>query len=321
MRGKYDFQNIIGRSDSIEKVRALMERAIDSELTVLITGDTGTGKELVAQAIHYNSSRKDGPLLDRNCGAIPKELLASDLFGHRKGAFTGADADRMGLFEAASGGTILLDEVGEMPQDAQIHVLRVLEEREVRRLGGNINRDVDVRIIAMTNRDLKEWVKTGAFREDLYYRLSVFPIRIPPLRERTDDISLLAEHFLHQACIQQSKKINGFSPDAMDMLTSYTWPGNVRELQNAIYLAAALAEENGRIQISYFPSHIMQEDSLIEELASERIGYQESVDRFRRRLVENALRESGGNRNEAARLIGMDPSNLRALIKRLGIKA
>ena len=247
VRGKYDFQNIIGRSDGMEKLRVLMERAIDSELTVLITGETGSGKELVAQAIHYSSSRKDRPLLDRNCGAIPKELLASDLFGHRRGAFTGANADRMGLFEAASGGTILLDEIGEMPLDAQIHLLRVLEERKVQRLGENIPRDVDVRIIAMTNRDLREEVKSGGFREDLYYRLSVFPIVIPPLKERPDDIPLLAEYFLLKACTRQNKKIYGFAPSVMDMLVSYPWPGNVRELQNAVELAVALVGEGDRI--------------------------------------------------------------------------
>ncbi len=319
-RKEYDFQNIIGNSDGMERVRILMERAIDSELAVLITGETGTGKELVAQAIHHNSSRKDGPLLARNCGAIPRDLLASDLFGHRKGAFTGADEDRMGLFEAASGGTILLDEIGEMPQDAQVHLLRVLEERKVQRLGEHASRDVDVRIIAMTNKDLRREVADGGFREDLYYRLSVFPIRIPPLRERADDIPLLAEHFLHKACVQQSKTTDGFAPGVIEMLVSYNWPGNVRELQNAMDLAAALVEEGGRIQRNHFPSQIAQGDSLIQEMASGKMGYQESLERFRRRLVEDALLKSGGNRNKAARQLGMDPSNLRALIKRLGIE-
>jgi DNA-binding NtrC family response regulator/ligand-binding sensor domain-containing protein len=319
-RKEYDFQNIIGNSDGMERVRMLMERAIDSDLAVLITGETGTGKELVAQAIHHNSSRKDGPLLARNCGAIPKDLLAGDLFGHRKGAFTGADADRMGLFEAASGGTILLDEIGEMPQDAQVHLLRVLEERKVQRLGEHTSRDVDVRIIAMTNKDLRREVADGGFREDLYYRLSVFPISVPPLRERADDIPLLAEHFLHKACVQQNKAIDGFAPGVIEMLTSYNWPGNVRELQNAMDLAAALVEEGGRIQRNHFPSQIAQGDSLIQEMASGKMGYQESLERFRRRLVEDALLESGGNRNKAAKQLGMDPSNLRALIKRLGIE-
>jgi transcriptional regulator with PAS, ATPase and Fis domain len=185
---KYHFSSFIGESAAIQQVHALMERAIDSGLTVLITGETGTGKELVARAIHHNSPRKDKPILDRNCGAIPSELLTSELFGHRKGAFTGANEDKIGLFEAASGGTVQLDEIGEMPQDAQVHLLRFLEEREVQRLGENISRHVDVRIIATTNRDLAEEVTADRFREDLYYRLSEFPIRIPPLRERPEDI-------------------------------------------------------------------------------------------------------------------------------------
>ena len=315
---KYDFQDIIGRSTGIRQVRALMERAIDSGLTVLVTGETGTGKELVAKAIHYNSSRKDHPFLDRNCGAIPKELLASELFGHRKGAFTGAQDDKMGLFEAASGGTVLLDEISEMTQDAQIHLLRVLEERKVQRLGEHTSRDVDVRIIAMTNRDLMEEVAEGRFREDLYYRLSEFPIPIPPLRERVEDIPLLAEHFLQRYLHDMDKEL-GFAPDVFEMLQSYSWPGNVRELGNAIRRAAALAEEGKQIQTYHFSSVITQGESLVQEIISQQTGYSESLNNFRRRLVEEALQKCNGNRTQAAKLLKMSRPNLVTMIKRLGI--
>jgi len=313
---KYHFQDIIGRSPGIRQVRALMKRAIDSGLTVLIIGETGTGKELVAKAIHYNSSRKDYPLLARNCGAIPRELLASDLFGHRKGAFTGATDDKIGSFEAASGGTILLDEIGEMPKDAQVHLLRVLEEREVRRLGENTSRDVDVRIIAMSNRELLQEIMSNRFREDLYYRLSEFPIHIPPLRERVEDISLLAEHFLEDI----DKPLDGFSPGVLEALKNYPWPGNVRELGNVIRRAAALAEEGKQLQTYHFPLQATQEESLIQEIVSKQTNLSASVERLQRRLIENALRECDGNRSQAARTLGIHQPNLVRLMKRLGIK-
>jgi two-component system response regulator HydG len=313
---KYHFSSFIGESAAIRQVHALMERAIDSGLTVLITGETGTGKELVARAIHHNSPRKNQPILDRNCGAIPRELLTSELFGHRKGAFTGANEDKMGLFEAASGGTVQLDEIGEMPQDAQVHLLRFLEEREVQRLGENISRRVDVRIIATTNRDLVKEVTADRFREDLYYRLSEFPIRIPPLRERSEDVPLLAEHFLKD----MDKELDGFAPGVFDMLQSYSWPGNVRELRNVIRRAAALAEEGKQIQTYHFPPSITQGESLVQEIISEQIGLSASVEGLKRRMVENALRKCNGNRTQAAKLLRMKRPNLVNMIKRLGIK-
>jgi len=312
---KYHFSSFIGESAAIRQVHALMERAIDSGLTVLITGETGTGKELVARAIHHNSSRKNEPILARDCGAIPRELLTSELFGHRKGAFTGANEDKMGLFEAASGGTVQLDEIGEMPQDAQIHLLRFLEEREVQRLGENISRPVDVRIIATTNRALAEEVTADRFREDLYHRLNEFPIHIPPLRERPEDVPLLAEHFLKD----MDEALDGFASGVIEMLQSYSWPGNVRELRNVIRRAVALAEEGKQIQTYHFPPEITQGESLVQEIISERIGYSESLNQFRRRLVEEALRECNGNRSQAAKLLKMNRSNLVNMIKRLCI--
>ncbi|MBM3240962.1 hypothetical protein FJZ31_32165 [Candidatus Poribacteria bacterium] len=323
VRGKYHFENIIGRSAAIRQVHAFMESAIDSGLTVLITGETGTGKELVAKAIHYNSTRKDQPLMDRNCGAIPKELLASELFGHRKGAFTGAQEDKVGLFEAASGGTVLLDEISEMPLDAQVHLLRVLQERQVQRLGENVSRDVDVRIIAMTNKDLIEEGKAGRFREDLYYRLTEFPIHIPPLRERPEDIPLLAEHFLQEYSQEQKKQLDGFAPGVFEMLQSYAWPGNVRELRNDIRRAAALVEDDERIHLHHFSPKITQELLPLQE-AMPTIGpkstrYRELVDGFERKCIEHALRVCNGNRSQAATMLGLGRKSLYEKMQRLGI--
>jgi len=312
---KYQFDSIIGGSAAITQVRGLMERAIDSGLAALITGETGTGKELVAKAIHHNSPRKDHPLLALNCGAIPRELLASELFGHVKGAFTGAREDKMGLFEAASGGTLILDEISEMPEDAQVHLLRVLEERVIQRLGERASRDVDVRVIAIANKDLMKEVSEGRFREDLYYRLSVFPIHIPPLRERPEDIPLLAEHFLRDI----ERELGGFAPDVFETLQSHSWPGNVRELRNAVHRAVALAEEGKHIQAYHFPPEITRGESLIHDAIGAGSGYSETVKSFQRRFVEQMLRECEGNRHEAARRLKMDRANLLRLIKRLGI--
>jgi len=313
---KYDFHSIVGQSIAIKQVHALMERAIDSGLTVLIIGETGTGKELVAKAIHYNSSRKNGPLRDLNCGAVPKELVSSTLFGYRKGAFTGATEDRIGLFEAASGGTLLLDEIGEMPQDAQIHLLRVLEESKIQRVGDNISRDVDVRIIAMTNRELIKEVEDRRFRKDLYYRLSVFPVYVPALRERPEDIPLLAEHFLQE----MDRGLADLAPDILDMLQSYSWPGNVRELLNAIRRADALAGEGKQIQTYHFSSQITQGKSLIQGIISEKMGLSASLELLQRRLIENALRECNGNRTRAAQMLNTQRPNLVRIMKRLGIE-
>ena len=256
MDNKYHFENIIGDSDAIKGVFALMEQAIDSDSDALITGETGTGKELVATEIHYNSSRKDKPLLAYNCGATPKKLVASILFGHQKGAFTEAIEDKIGIFEAASGGTVILDEVGDTPLDVQPSLFRVLEEREVQRLGETTRRDVNVRVIAITNRNLTGEVEAGRFREELYSRLNRFHIHLPPLRERLEDIPLLAEHFYQEACRQTARDLDDFAPDVLGMLQGYHWPGNVRELRNAIHRACVLVEEGLRIQMHHFSSQI-----------------------------------------------------------------
>ncbi len=317
---KYDFQNIVGRSAPMKRMYVLMERVIDSKTMVLISGETGTGKGLVAKAIHYNGPRKNYPLQELNCGAMPKELIASILFGHRRGTFTGADQDRPGLFEAAAGGTLILDEISEMPEETQVHLLRVLQENRVRRLGETQEREVDVRVIAITNRDLMAEVRAGTFREDLYYRLSVFPIHVPSLRERLDDIPLLADHFLQRYSAEQNRAVDGLGPGVIEMLQEYPWPGNIRELENEIQRAMLLVEEGLPLQAYHFSPHITQTELLIQDITAESLGLQESVDRFRRRLIEATLRDCDGNQSEAARRLGIHRPNLIRLMKRLGIR-
>ena len=285
---------------------------------MLIGGETGTGKELVAKAIHYHSPRKNRPLLEINCGAIPENLVAATLFGHRKGAFTGAYEDTAGLFEAAEGGTVMLDEIGEMGAETQVHLLRVLQEQTVQRVGETRLRKVDARVIAITNRDLEQEVHAGRFREDLYYRLSVFPIQIPPLRDRAEDISMLVEHFLINASERFGKRIDQVSPEACEVLRQYPWPGNVRELENEIYRAVALVED-GELQAYHFSSKLTQGESLIENLMDGHESYADAVNRFRKQYLEMILRECNGNRSEAAKRLQVHRPNLVALIKKLGI--
>jgi len=255
MNTGYRFPNIVGASRTIEEIRIQIADAIDSDTDVLITGVTGTGKELVAREIHYNSPRKDNPLLACNCGAGVGELMARELFGHRKGAFAGAIQQRQGIFELAQGGTVILDEIGDMPSELQLNLLCVLEGRIVQRMGEYESRDVDVRVIAISNRDLAKEVEARGFRGDLYDRLRSFHITVPPLRERQDDIPLLVEYFYRKACEQMNKELNGFAPGVLEMLQSYSWPGNVRELRNEVYQACALAQDSLRIHTHHFPPH------------------------------------------------------------------
>ncbi len=237
---KYAFDKIVGKSQEMKAVYALMQQAIESNITVLIQGESGTGKELVARGIHFNSPRKAGPFVDVNCAAIPESLIESELFGHERGAFTGATVQRIGKFESANGGTIFLDEIADMQPLVQAKLLRVLQEREIQRVGGTGNIPINVRVIAATNRDLEAAVKAGAFREDLFYRIAGFPIPIPPLKERREDIPLLGHHFLQEYAKAADKPISGFSSGALQVLVSYDWPGNVRELENTIERAMLL---------------------------------------------------------------------------------
>ena len=234
VEGRYQFHNIVGKSQPMQDIFNLMELAAASETTVLIRGETGTGKELVAKAIHFHSQRKEGPLVSVNCSALSEPLMESELFGHVRGSFTGAIKDHIGRFERANGGTIFMDEVGEIPQAVQVKLLRVIQEREIERIGESKPREVDVRIIAATHRDLRDQVEKGLFREDLFYRLNVFPVYLPPLRERKEDITPLVAHFIEKYNVRAKKSITGLKPDAMRMVMDYCWPGNVRELENAI---------------------------------------------------------------------------------------
>ncbi|MDY0040596.1 MAG: sigma 54-interacting transcriptional regulator [Desulforhabdus sp.] len=251
IEGRYRFDLIKGNSDSMLAILQLCEKAIESDITVLIKGETGTGKELIARCIHYNGRRKDKLFLTQNCGALPETLLASELFGYRKGAFTGAYKDKKGLFEIAHGGTVFLDEVGEMSAMMQASLLRVLQEGEIKPLGAELPKNVDVRIISATNRSLEDDVKNGRFREDLYYRLSVFPIDLPPLRERSGDIPVLAMHFVKEFNKKNNQAIRGISPKALQTITRYPFPGNVRELQNEIERAMAMAQNRSQIELEH----------------------------------------------------------------------
>jgi Nif-specific regulatory protein len=288
------FSEIVGQSPKMRRLFDVINSVIDSDATVLIQGESGTGKELVARAIHYNGPRKDEPFLALFCGSLPESLLESELFGHKRGSFTGATTDKKGLFEAAHGGTLFLDEIADLSMTIQTQLLRVLQEGEIKRIGETHVRKVDVRIIAASNRELTEEVKAGRFREDLYYRLNVITIRIPPLRERPTDIPLLAHHFLDKYASRNRKEIKGFSPEAMRRLSRYSWPGNVRELENTVERAVVLSKG----------SLIGPEDLQLPE-EEEGLPAGLSLKEFERRIVLKTLNEAEGNISEAARQLGV----------------
>jgi len=315
--GKYSFENMIGCSPAIKKAFYLMEKAIESPVTVLIQGETGTGKELVARSIHYNSVRKDKPFVAQNCAAMPESLLESELFGHKKGAFTGAVADKKGLFEMAHKGTIFLDEVGDTPMSLQVRLLRVLQEGEIRRVGEVNPIKVDVRVIAATHQDLKTEIEAGRFREDLYYRIQAFPIPLPPLRERVGDIPLLAEHFLKKYC-QRLEKQCQFSPESLTLLDKYFFPGNIRELENEIVRALTLAPDQGTITPDLFSDSIRYATGI--PLNAKEGSVQAVTDRLERSLVQKALEEVGGNRTRAAEKLGLSRRGLLNKIRRYGLE-
>ena len=305
----YSFSTIVGASAPMRQVYALMRQASESDITTLILGESGTGKELVAKQLHFNSLRKAEAFEVINCVAIPETLIESELFGHEKGAFTGAATRRLGVFERASGGTVFLDEIGDMPPALQPRLLRVLQEREVQRVGGSSQIPVDVRVIAATNKDLENALRQGTFRPDLFYRIAAFPIRIPALRERREDIPLLAKHFLKKHAEQQEKPLDGFSAAALRLLLRYDWPGNVRELENAVERAVLL--ETGRV---------VQEDSLPAQL-SPRAGPAQPgslvpLVEVERQALKQALESSGNNVTEAARRLGIDRTTLYRKLKK-----
>jgi two-component system response regulator AtoC len=297
----YRFENIIAKSSKMQRVIEVIKVVAKSNATVLITGESGTGKELVARAIHSQSHRRNKPFVAVSCAALPESLLESELFGHEKGSFTGAYAQKKGKFEFANGGTLFLDEVGEMSANIQVHLLRVLEEKEFARVGGNEPIKVDVRVISATNKDLRKAIEKQEFREDLYYRLNVVSIELPPLRERKEDIPLLAEHFLHKFAMENQKEVTGFSPEAMELVLDYDWPGNVRELENAIERAVILAKDS-IITIADLP----QENLSLAYSTTPRKNLKE----VERNHVLNVLRETGGNYSEAARILGISRMTL-----------
>lgn len=323
---KYRFDNIIGQSDEIRRVLDMVERVSDSDSTVLVTGESGTGKELIAKAIHYNSPRANKPFIPINCGAIPAELLESELFGHIKGAFTGAIANRVGRFELASGGTIFLDEIGELSLSLQVKLLRVLQERRFEPVGSAKTQIADVRVIAATNVDLDRAVLKGQFREDLFYRLNVIPIRIPSLKQRRTDIPLLLHHFIHHFNAGKGRSLQGVIPEAMDALINYPWPGNIRELENLIERLAIL-KGSGMIDVSDLPEHYRAKSTgvvatSIDQLDLPETGmdFNSAVDAYENALILQALEKTGWNRNQAAVLLKLNRTTLVEKIKKKGLR-
>jgi DNA-binding NtrC family response regulator len=318
MRDKYKFENIVGVSFQMQKVFEMIEKVADTNATVLITGESGVGKELVARAIHYNSSRRTRPLVVVNCGAIPEELLESELFGHERGAFTGAIKTRFGRFELADGGTVFLDEIGDMSLKLQVKLLRVLQEKSFERVGGSKTIHVDVRMVAATHRDLDALVKAGKFREDLYYRLNVVPIHIPPVRERRQDIPLLLNHFLERWNKINNTKLEGLTEQALDVLTSYDYPGNVRELQN-IMERLVVIKKKGFVSIEDLPEKLYAGKPDDVEMDVLR-GYDTLVSDFEKSLILKALNQTKGVKSQAARVLQMNRTTLIEKMKRLGLE-
>jgi two-component system response regulator PilR (NtrC family) len=341
MHSAHQFSNIIGNSGPMRQVFELVETIAATSSTVLVTGESGTGKELIARAIHVRSPRSDRPFVAVNCGALTETLLESELFGHMRGSFTGADANKKGLIEVADKGTIFLDEIGEMSPMLQVKVLRVLQERKFRRVGGTEEVEADIRIIAATNRDLAKMVAEGQFREDLFYRINVIPVRLPPLRERAEDVTLLAEHFVGKFAEQMRKPIHGISGPAMACLKAHPWPGNVRELENAIERAVAL-ERTPSILPESLPEGVRdadrgaarpmtpaagalgaapgQQSAESRTLPEKGFDLEQHVQHLEREYIAEALRRSGGVKVKAAELLGMSFRSFRYYMKKYNLK-
>jgi two-component system response regulator AtoC len=314
------FGNMVGKSPLMKSVFKLAEKAAQYNTTVLITGESGTGKELVARGIHYSGDRAEMPFIPVNCGGIPENLLESEFFGYKKGAFTGADRDKQGLFEEADGGTIFLDEIGEMPLTLQVKFLRVLQESEIRAVGGSKTKKIDARVIAATAKNLEDEVREGKFRQDLFYRLNVFPVKLPPLRKRSEDIPLLCRHFIHKFSQALNKDIKNISPDAMSVLLKHGWPGNVRELENAIERAVVLAEENVLTRENFPPE--LEIEAETENLSSFFEGYslKNAQKILEKKMITRALAATGGNRSQATRLLEISHPSLLSKIKAYDIQ-
>jgi DNA-binding NtrC family response regulator len=319
---RYEYDNIIGRSEAMQEIFATIERVAPTRATVLLAGESGVGKDLIARAIHFHSPRRDRPLVKINCSALPENLMESELFGYEKGAFTGAVGSKPGKFEQADTGTVFLDEIGDVPAAIQVKLLRILQEREFERLGSNVTRHIDVRVIAATNQDLRAALEQGTFREDLYYRLNVVPMNIPPLRERKQDIPFLANHFLRKLAPDSGHAVEGISDAAMEKLVGYHWPGNVRELENVIERALILCRggqlEADDIKLEMAPRSRPSGDSnqqhhfLPEGL---------TLDQYEQELIREALRRADGNKSQAARLLGLTRNALRYRLTQMGLEA
>ncbi len=320
MVGKeYRFKNFIGDSEEMNQVFNLITKVADTDTTILIQGESGTGKELVARAIHFNSNRAESPMIPINCAAIPRDLLESELFGHVKGAFTGATISRMGRFEMADGGTLFLDEIAEMSPELQVKILRALQEQQFERVGGTKTIQVNVRIIAATNKDLEKEIGKGRFREDLYYRLNVIPVRLPPLRERASDIPLLIHHFLARFNKHKKRNLKGFTKEAMQCLESYPWPGNVRELENLVERMTILAEGEV-VDLEDLPEKLhapLKPPSMQSiEIPAQGISLNDAIEQFENELIIKAMKKSSGVKSKAAKLLMLNRTTLVEKIKK-----
>jgi len=323
LQSAHQFSNIVGRSDAMQAVFKLIETVAPTNSTILVTGESGTGKELVARAIHFNSLRRDRPFVAVNCGALPEQLLESELFGHMRGAFTGAAANKKGLVETADRGTIFLDEIGEMSPMMQVKVLRVLQERKFRRVGGTEELEANIRVITATNRDLTKMVADGTFREDLFYRINVIQIELPPLRERTEDISLLAEHFLEKFCQLMGKDISSIAHDTLARLEQHDWPGNIRELENVIERAVAL-ESSAAILPESLPETLRglspRNSKAASALPDGGFDLEAHVENVERDYIAQALKRAGGKQSKAAELLGMSFRSFRYYVKKYNLR-
>ena len=319
---RYAFHNLIGKSQGMQEIYAKIEQVADSRTTVLITGESGTGKELVAKALHYNSGRRERPFIALNCAALPETLIESELFGHEKGSFTDATARRVGQFELANTGTLFLDEIGDLSAMTQAKLLRVLQEREFTRIGGVQSIKVDVRIVAATNRNLEDMVRKGQFREDLYYRINVISLFLPPLRERGEDIPLLAKHFLAKRVEEEKRPHIEFGKEALEVLTRYPWPGNVREMENIIEQAFIWSRNCPQITQEHLPT-IMKSDSrsssLRDDTLAGRMSLEKAVMEFEREIILDALKRTNYVQTHAANLLGISRRMLKYRMDTLGV--
>jgi len=323
LQSTHQFSNIVGRSEPMLAVFKLIETVAPTNSTILVTGESGTGKELVARAIHFNSLRRDRPFVAVNCGALPEQLLESELFGHMRGSFTGASSNKKGLIEVAERGTIFLDEIGEMSPMMQVKLLRVLQERKFRRVGGLEELEANIRVIAATNQDLVKLVAEGKFREDLFYRINVIQVHLPPLRERPEDIPLLAEHFIEKYREQMGKDISGISQEAMEYLEVYEWPGNIRELENAIERAVALEASSAILPESlagHMRGYVPKNGSQSAQLPTVGFDLEAHVENVERDYIAQALKQAGGKQSKAAELLGMSFRSFRYYVKKYNLK-